>query len=63
MDTKDLLSPEDAAKMIGLSPRTIVQYMTTRRIGYVIVNNRRYLTKEQVQDYIDRKAFKVVQPA
>lgn len=61
MDTKDLLTREEAAKIIGLSPGTLTQYMTARRIGYVIVNNRRYLTRQQVQEYIDRKV-KIVQP-
>lgn len=63
MDTKGLLTPAEAAKMIGISPRTIIQYMTTRRIGYVLINNRRFIKPEQVDEYINRKALKVVNPA
>lgn len=60
--TRDLLTPDDAAEQIGISRKTMREYMTTRRIGYVLVNGRRYLTKDQVDEYIRNRGIKVVQP-
>ena len=62
MEKQDLLTPTEAAEIIGISPKTVNEYMSLRRIGYVLVNGRRRITREQVEDYVRNSAFKVIEP-
>jgi excisionase family DNA binding protein len=55
MDSKiKLLSPQQVAELLGISPRTVHGLCNEGRLGYVMVNKRaRAFTPEQVQEYIE----------
>jgi excisionase family DNA binding protein len=52
-----LLTPEQVAEILGISPRTVNELCNRKKLGYVQVDSKhRRFTEEMVQEFIDRQA-------
>jgi len=51
-----LLTPEQVAEILGISPRTVNELCNRKKLGFVQVDAKhRRFTEEMVQDFIDRQ--------
>lgn len=48
----DLITQEDAAQMLDVSPRTILRWLNRGWIPFVFVGSRRYLTRQLLDEWM-----------
>lgn len=54
-----LVHPVDAAKELNLTPRTLSEYMSRKKISYIKYRGKRMLTRDDI-DAFKRRAIKVL---
>jgi excisionase family DNA binding protein len=53
---KPLLTPDDVAEILSISPRTVNELCNRKKLGYIQVDAKhRRFTEEMVQEFVDRQ--------